>query len=220
KAVDEQIQHISLDKRLIEFILEVQQNLSVNIQEYKNQSLFSNTKDLVKTPEYKMQSLSINESIWEHDVLDPIVKYITYDLEEDIFIRCSKGPIKKNNIFGVHKSGIYEWEVLLGEVSNGPFVNTMQTQSHISDDHIKLGKCAKDILDDALNFINLNYSTETPNFKIIKEINIFLIHAHETSLELFILDQKFEPFFRLRKLSNILIPYKPGTIGGIIDLVQ
>ncbi|CAG8840038.1 28107_t:CDS:2, partial [Racocetra persica] len=47
-----------------------------------------------------------------------------------------------------------------------------------------------------------------------KEINAFLIHAHE----LFILDQKFEPFFQLRRLSNISVPYKQGTIGGIIDL--
>ncbi|CAG8835058.1 18026_t:CDS:2, partial [Gigaspora margarita] len=111
---------------LIEFILEVQQNPFVNIQEGKNQLLFSSTKDLLwRTSEYIMQSPSINESIWEHDILDPIVKYIIYDLEEDIFIRC------------------YEWEILLGEVSNGLFINTMQVQSHISDDHIKLGKCAK-----------------------------------------------------------------------------
>ncbi|CAG8844725.1 3839_t:CDS:2, partial [Gigaspora margarita] len=129
-------------------------------------------------------------------------------------------PIKKNDIFGVHKNGSYEWEILLGEVSNGPFINTMQVQSHISDDHIKLGKCAKDTLDDALNFFNLNYSTKTQHLKIFKEINTFLIHAHGTNLELFILDQKFDPFFRLRKLSNISLPYKPGTIGGIIDLVQ
>ncbi|CAG8800595.1 12077_t:CDS:2, partial [Dentiscutata erythropus] len=220
KTVDEQIQHMPLNKRLIEFILdilEVQQNPSVNIQECENQSLFSNTKDLVNCG-----GSSINESTWEHDVLNPIVKYITYDLEEDIFIRWdnvtsktsqrrngSKGPIKKNDIFGVHRNdGIYEWEVLIGEVSNGPFNNTMQAQSHASDDHVKLGKCAKDTLDDALNFINLNYSTETRNFEIFKEINTFLIHAHGTSLELYILDQKFEPFFRLRRLSNISIPYK------------
>ncbi|CAG8842094.1 18731_t:CDS:2, partial [Gigaspora margarita] len=64
----------------------VQQNPFVNIQEGKNQSLFSSTKDL-QTPEYIMQNTSINESIWEHDILDHIVKYIIYDLEEDIFIR-------------------------------------------------------------------------------------------------------------------------------------
>ncbi|CAG8496403.1 5099_t:CDS:2 [Gigaspora margarita] len=86
------------------------------------------------------------------------------------------------------------------------------TQSHISDDHDKLGKCAKDALNDALNyFINFNCPVKTQNLKTFKEINTFLIHAH---------DQEFEPFFRLRKLSNISIPYKQGTIGGIIDLVQ
>ncbi|CAG8829625.1 36474_t:CDS:2, partial [Gigaspora margarita] len=193
KTVDEQIQYTPLDKRLIEFILEVQQNPFVNIQEGKNQSLFSSTKDLLwRTPEYIMQSPSINESTWEHDILDPIVKYITYDLEEDIFIRWdsvtskasqrrngTKGPIKKNDIFGVHKNGSYEWEILLGEVSNGPFINTIQVQSHISDDHNKLGKCTKDALNDALNFFNLNYSTKTKHLKIFKEINTFLIHAHE-----------------------------------------
>ncbi|CAG8849418.1 14288_t:CDS:2, partial [Racocetra persica] len=129
-------------------------------------------------------------------------------------------PIKKNDIFGVHKSGGYEWEVLLSEVSNRPFNTTTQAQSHIFDDHKKLEKCAKDALDDALNFINLNYTNKTQYIKIFKEINTFLIHAHEMSLELFILDQKFEPFFRLRRLSNILIPHKQGSIGGIIDLVQ
>ncbi|CAG8746636.1 26028_t:CDS:2, partial [Gigaspora margarita] len=197
------VRYTLIREELIEFILEVQRNLFVNIHEGKNQSLFSSTKDLLwRTPEYTMQSPSINESTWKHDVLDPIVKFITYDLEEDIFIRY------------------YEWEILLGEVSNRPFINTMQIQSHISDDHNKLGKCAKDALNDTLNFFNLNYSTKTKHLKIFKEINIFLIYAHRMSLELFILDQKFEPFFQLRKLSNILIPYKLGTIGGIIDLVQ
>ncbi|CAG8780062.1 6744_t:CDS:2, partial [Racocetra fulgida] len=89
-------------------------------------------------------------------------------------------PIKKNDIFGIHKNNSYEWEVLLGEVSNGPFINTTQTQLHISDDHNKLGKCAKDALDDALNyFINLNCSAKTQNLKTFKEINTFLIYAHE-----------------------------------------
>ncbi|CAG8810131.1 3685_t:CDS:2, partial [Gigaspora margarita] len=64
KTVYEQIQYTQLDERLIEFILE-----------------------LWRTPEYTMQSPSINKSTWEYDVLDPIVKFITYDLEEDIFIR-------------------------------------------------------------------------------------------------------------------------------------
>ncbi|CAG8839778.1 14782_t:CDS:2, partial [Gigaspora margarita] len=87
-TVDKQIQHMPLDKKLIEFILEIQQNPFVNIQECENQSLFSNTKDLLwRTPEYRTQSPSINESTWVHDMLNPIIKYITYDLEEDIFIR-------------------------------------------------------------------------------------------------------------------------------------
>ncbi|KAF0552007.1 hypothetical protein F8M41_022820 [Gigaspora margarita] len=207
-TVDKQIQHIPLDKKLIKFILEIQQNPFVNIQECENQSLFSNTKDLLwRTPEYGTQSPSINESTWEHDMLNPIIKYITYDLEEDIFIRYITS---KADISGVHRNGIYEWEVLLSEASNGPFINTMQVQSHVSDDHVKLGKCTKDALDDALNFITstLNYSTEIQNFKIFKEINTFLIHAHGMSLELFILDQKFEPFFQLGSLTKILIPYK------------
>ncbi|CAG8788890.1 19284_t:CDS:2, partial [Gigaspora margarita] len=195
--VNEQIQYVKLNKRLVEFILEVQQNPFINIPKCENQSLFSNTKDLLwRIPEYIMQSSSINKSTWEHNILDSIIKYITYDLEDDIFIRY------------------YEWEVLLREVSNGPFINTTQTQSHISDDHDKLGKCAKDALDDALNYF-INRSAKT-----FKEVDTFLIHAQGTFLELFILDQEFEPFFRLRKLCNISIPCKQGTIGGIIDLVQ
>ncbi|CAG8609456.1 24765_t:CDS:2 [Cetraspora pellucida] len=132
----------------------------------------------------------------------------------------SKGPIKKNDIFGVHKNNSYEWEVLLGEVFNGPFINTTQTQSHISDDYDKLGKCVKYALDDALNYFNLNCSIKTRNLKTFKEINTFLIHAHGIFLELFILNQEFEPFYRLRKLCKISIPCKQGIIGGIIDLVQ
>ncbi|CAG8687412.1 175_t:CDS:2, partial [Scutellospora calospora] len=225
-AVNEPIQQIPLEKSLEKFILDVRDNPFINIPEYVNKSLFSNTKDLVNSmiPEYKIQSPSINESTWEHDALQPIVKFITHDLEDDLFVRCkaskrrngSKGPIKKNDIFGVYKSNHYEYEVLLGEVSNGPFFNTTQVQSHTSDDHDKLGKCGKDSLDDALNYL----TSKNLNLKIFKEINIFLIHAHGTSLELFVLDQNFEPFFRLRRLSNISVPYKQGTSDGIIDLVQ
>ncbi|CAG8564930.1 43562_t:CDS:2, partial [Gigaspora margarita] len=145
-AINEQIQHIPLEKSLEKFILDVRDNPFINIPEHVNKSLFSNTKDLVnsmlklwKIPEYKIQSLSINESTWEHDTLQHIVKFITHDLEDDLFVRWdsitnkaskrrngSKGPIKKNDIFGVYKSNHYEYEVLLGEVSNGPFFNTTQ----------------------------------------------------------------------------------------------
>ncbi|CAG8576986.1 2589_t:CDS:2, partial [Racocetra persica] len=94
KTVNKQFQYITLDKKLFKFIIDIQQDQSANIPECESQSLFSNTRDLVKSmlrlwriSEYTIQSSSINKSTWEHDILDPIVKYITYNLEEDIFMR-------------------------------------------------------------------------------------------------------------------------------------
>ncbi|CAG8853477.1 718_t:CDS:2, partial [Gigaspora margarita] len=116
----------------------------------------------------------------------------------------SKGPIKKYDIFGICKSEQYELELILGEISYGPFD---ETYKHTFEDRIKLNKGAKDSLDS----IYRNYSkTSNLNLSVLK---IFLIHSY--------VDKKFSPMFRVRRLAKIEAPFKKGSnLLQLIEVVQ
>ncbi|CAG8825409.1 1507_t:CDS:1, partial [Racocetra persica] len=46
-----------------------------------------------------------------------------------------KGPVKKNDIYRVYESGGYfDLELMLREISNGPFNRSFQAQVHIKED--------------------------------------------------------------------------------------
>ncbi|KAF0485828.1 hypothetical protein F8M41_022755 [Gigaspora margarita] len=62
------------------------------------------------------------------------------------------GPIKKPDIFGTYSNKGYNWKLLYGEISNGPFVDSVQVKTHKKLDRIKLGKFAKDSWDNAYRY--------------------------------------------------------------------
>ncbi|CAG8497046.1 17393_t:CDS:2, partial [Dentiscutata erythropus] len=190
-------------------------------------SLFARIKNLVnsilwKNPEYQTCRPHINESTWGHNVLKPIIDFIEYDLETEILIRWDaitsqasldrnndKGPIKKYDIFGVCKDEKYDIELILGEISHGP---QDETHIHSIEDRNKLGKGAKDSLDS----ISRTYS-KSPNFNLTN-LKIFLLHSHGTKLEFLILDKKYSPMFRMRRLATIEIPFKKES--DLLELIK
>ncbi|CAG8538361.1 22942_t:CDS:2, partial [Cetraspora pellucida] len=130
----------------------------------------------------------------------------------------SKGPIKMNDIFGIYESeDLFNLELLLGEVSNGPFNQTSKAQKHIKDDKSKLSKCGKDALDHMIKKYMRSQKCNTENLKNLK---VFLLHAHGTSLDLFIVDRNIVPFSRLRKLKNVKIPYKSNSTNELVELIR
>ncbi|CAG8743085.1 3733_t:CDS:2, partial [Racocetra fulgida] len=99
-------------------------------------------KKLWRIPMLQSCSNEFNESSWAHYVLQPIVNFLVDFKESDI---C---PIKKNDIFGTYESeDRFNLEMLLGEISNGPFNQSTKAQKHTKEDKIKLSKCGKDALD-------------------------------------------------------------------------
>ncbi|CAG8703360.1 24591_t:CDS:2, partial [Gigaspora rosea] len=89
-----------------------------------------------------------NESSWRHYVLQPIVNFIADFKESDLCIRWdsvqSKASLERNNSIIVESENHSDLELLLGEISNGPFA---KAQKHMKKDKIKLSKCGKDALD-------------------------------------------------------------------------
>jgi len=42
----------------------------------------------------------------------------------------------------------------------------------------------------------------------------------ETSIEIFICDMQYYPFYRIRNIAKIEIPYINGSVGGILELIR
>ncbi|CAG8604095.1 17_t:CDS:2 [Gigaspora rosea] len=100
-------------------------------------------------------------------------------------------------------------ELILGEISYGPLD---ETYKHTTEDRIKIGKGAKDSLDS----ISRKYS-KSPNYNSTN-LKIFLLHSHGTELEFLIVDKKYSPMFRMRKLASIEIPFKKGS--NLLELIK
>ncbi|CAG8604363.1 10171_t:CDS:2 [Dentiscutata erythropus] len=100
-------------------------------------------------------------------------------------------PIKKPDIFGTYSNGRYNWELLYREISNSTFVNTAQVNVHKKLDRIKLEKFAK-------------------THGIIVTVS-----------ELFIVDRKYPPLYRLRRLSIVELPIQKNSSSSasIINLL-
>ncbi|CAG8477295.1 30583_t:CDS:2, partial [Gigaspora margarita] len=171
----------------------------VNLKEKK---LFRATRNLLDRIlplwdafNYKPGSF-INESTWAHDIIDPISRFI------------------KTDIFGIYTNvnGKYNWEILYGEVSNGPFTNTPQSKVHKIEDRVKLGKFAKDSLDNAFKHHARSYYSD------FQKLNIFLLQ----SSELFIFDREYAPLFRLRRLALVELPFQKNSSSTelVINLVK
>ncbi|CAG8799956.1 14089_t:CDS:10, partial [Cetraspora pellucida] len=103
------------------------------------------------------------------------------------------------------------------EVSNGPFIQSAKVQKHIEDDKLKLFKCGKDALD---YMVNKYMRFQNCNAENLENLNVFLLHAHGTSLDLFIVDRSIAPFSRLRKLENVKIPYNNNSTNELIELIR
>ncbi|RIB15882.1 hypothetical protein C2G38_2191408 [Gigaspora rosea] len=155
-----------------------------------------------------------NESSWAYYVLQPIVNFIVDFLESDIFIRWDtitskaslernneKGPIKKNDIYGVYEIGGHlDLELMLGEISNGPFNRSSQVQVHIKKDRIKLAKCGKDALDFVIN-------------KYAKSHNYDDLVKMKKS-------RSIAPLYWMRRLEIVEIPFKNNSVNKLINLIQ
>ncbi|CAG8480875.1 25630_t:CDS:2, partial [Dentiscutata erythropus] len=129
---------------------------------------------LWRIPILQSCSTKFNESSWAHYVLQPIVNFVVDFKESDICIRWDtiiskaslernnkKGPVKKNNIYGVYESrGHFDLELMLGEISN------------------------------------------------------------ETVLELFIIDRRIVPLYRMRRLGIVEIPFLNNSVNKLIKLIQ
>ncbi|RIB17269.1 hypothetical protein C2G38_2187803 [Gigaspora rosea] len=119
------------------------------------------------------------------------------------------GPIKKPDIFGTYSNEGYFWELLYGEISNGPFVDSVQAKTHKNLNRIKLEKFAKDSWDNAYRY----YVTKQSSLNSTLFLGIFL--------ELFIVDRKYLPLFRLRRLFivELLVQKNSSSTASIINLI-
>ncbi|CAG8840695.1 14396_t:CDS:2, partial [Gigaspora margarita] len=178
KNIQIQVLPNHLKKFIEEYILNQKTEISKKINS-KDKLLFRATRNLLDRIlslcdafNYKT-NLSVNESTWAHDIIDPICRFISFDLSELMIVwdnvmskatheknDADDGPIKKPDILGTYASmdRRYVWEMLYGEISNGPFANTNQSKIYKKEDRIKLEKFAKDSVNNTCKFYASNYS--------------------------------------------------------------
>ncbi|CAG8553397.1 21847_t:CDS:2 [Gigaspora rosea] len=173
----------------------------------------------------KNQFLADNALIPDHDNRLYRNTLILIDSMDTITSKASlernneKGPIKKNDIYGVYEIGGHlDLELMLGEISNGPFNRSSQVQVHIKKDRIKLAKCGKDALDFVINKYAKSHNYD--DLVKMQKIKVYLLHAHETVLELFIIDRSIAPLYRMRRLGIVEIPFKNNSVNKLINLIQ
>ncbi|KAF0501889.1 hypothetical protein F8M41_019881 [Gigaspora margarita] len=234
-AVKEDLQLKPLPEGLKEFIIHYVETDNASISVPFDNSLFNKTRSLIdavkklwRMPKLQSCFAKYNESSWSHYALQPIMNFITDYKESDLCIRWDSvqskaslernnliGPIKKPDIYGIVESEKHsDLELLLGEISNGPFNQSVKAQKHTEKDKIKLSKCGKDALDSIMRKYMKSQSNN------LEKLNVFLLHAHGTFLEFFIIDKKIAPFSRLRKLAILEIPFKNGSTQELIRLIQ
>jgi len=70
----------------------------------------------------------------------------------------------------------FEVDLLLGEISNGPFIKTRNSEIHTQEDQKKTFKCLKDAIDNLVNFLKQNIA----NFRVemISDLMFFGISAY------------------------------------------
>ncbi|CAH1768880.1 5947_t:CDS:2, partial [Entrophospora sp. SA101] len=167
----------------------------------------------------------ILESTWSHDGINPITRLIFYDIYDltyqwQVFKYCyslfilydllllfinfhrdnnmseatrernddTNGPWKKPDLHGYIFGKFLNWEICYGEISNGPRKRNTSCTDHIKNDHNKLLKFAKDGWDKMINSFK-NKPTDI-----------------RTIVEIFIVDRKYYPLHRARRLCCIYIP--------------
>ncbi|CAJ0824453.1 619_t:CDS:2 [Entrophospora sp. SA101] len=144
----------------------------------------------------KIRMYSRNEEILE-STWDNNMSEATRERNDD-----TNGPWKKPDLHGYIFGKFLNWEICYGEISNGPRKRNTSCTDHIKNDHNKLLKFAKDGWDKMINSFK-NKPTDISNFFNIETI---LIHCHGTIVEIFIVDRKYYPLHRARRLCCIYIP--------------
>ncbi|CAG8500636.1 14172_t:CDS:2 [Gigaspora margarita] len=128
-AVKEDLQLKQLPEGLKEFIIHYVKTDHASISVlfdndlfYKTHSLIDAVKKLWRMPKLQSCFAKYNESSWSHYVLQQMVNFIA-DYKEI-----------------VESENHSDLELLLGEISNGPFNQSAKAQKHMKEDKIKLSK--------------------------------------------------------------------------------
>ncbi|CAG8475758.1 19266_t:CDS:2, partial [Racocetra persica] len=162
---------------------------------------------LWEAPHYKAKS-SINESTWAHNIIDPICQFLNFNLLDlriswdNVMSQATRerndldGPIKKPDILGKYFgiNATYDWEMDLLLIQHNS-------------------------LDDAYR----HYTSKCKNlYEDFHLLNLFLLQASGTFLEFFIMDKKYQPLYRLRRLEQIELPYQKHSLSveSVINLVS
>ncbi|CAJ0631226.1 9328_t:CDS:2 [Entrophospora sp. SA101] len=136
----------------------------------------------------KIRMYSRNEEILE-STWDNNMSEATRERNDD-----TNGPWKKPDLHGYIFGKFLNWEICYGEISNGLRKRNTSCTDHIKNDHNKLLKFAKDGWDKMIN-----------SFKN-KPTDINFFYSLGTIVEIFIVDRKYYPLHRARRLCCIYIP--------------
>ncbi|CAG8689965.1 28581_t:CDS:2 [Dentiscutata erythropus] len=173
---------------------------------------------------FEMWEITLNEDYclegtWHHQVLDPIFKEITKKIDGCFWnwgeacslvssFRKESYP-RKPDFWLLQDINRTIQETVYEEASGSPFA---PDQDKIKSDNFKLfrlGRDSKFKMDTQLISGNLEYLQDGEKLlQQIRGVEVVLFQAYETRLKVCIMDQLGFPLFRVRKVFDLLIPYK------------
>lgn len=179
------------EKRVVKWIDKIRNN-DISLKR-SIKSLIRDLSYVWRNDNYQKRSKLINEATFTHDVLAPILKFIS----PDYFKRWDQAQSLSDRNRGVDVIGNVEYnghlfENFFIEISHGPF--HPNPEQHVADDNIKLAKLGKDSLDRNRGRITINDTR-------------ILFHLHANHLFMSLMDYKFFPLVRKIPLDTVQIPF-------------
>ncbi|CAG8566583.1 17686_t:CDS:10 [Gigaspora margarita] len=114
-----------------------------------------------------------------------------------------------------------KWEVIVGEFSGKPFEPLLDK---CYKDKCKLFRCMKDILDLRISKISKFCNAKINNeiYDIIQTMQVFGIHSHRTTLDIYVLNKPFLRVYVVSLWCSLAVPYRKskGFQDHIHNLIE
>lgn len=183
------------EKRVVKWIDKIR-NDDISLKR-SIKSLIRDLSYVWRNDNYQKRSTLINEATFTHDVLAPILKFVSPDyfkrwVQAQSQSARNRGVLKYVDVIGNVEYNGHLFENFFIEVSHGPF--HPNPEQHVADDNIKLAKLGKDSLDRNKGSITINDM-------------IILFHLHADHLCMSLMDYKFFPLARKIPLDTVQIPF-------------
>nr|CAG8443883.1 13419_t:CDS:2 [Entrophospora candida] len=167
---------------------------------------------------YQNKDHKVNERTYSHNVANALMDFMLYDVKniEERWDGCTcqstdfrnnvGGPTKFPDFFSFFNfTNEHHFDFLFCEISNGPFPKNLDRNDHVLGDLKRLEKIFKDSFNHS-HFFFKKHENYKQLCSYLDQLKRIMVHFHETSVDFYILDRHFYPFYRMSAVKTLTIP--------------